>query len=67
MRYRALFPTASFTMARLGILVLTCASPATRWQVHDWAAADPYKKAGLFESVTVAPLNEFAIEELAEA
>ena len=46
---------------------LTCASPATRWQVHDWAAADPYKKAGLFESVTVAPLNEFAIEELAEA
>jgi len=36
-------------------------------EVHDWAAADPYKKAGLFESVTVAPLNEFAIEELAEA
>eukprot|EP00325_Prymnesiales_sp_UTEX-LB-985_P004478 CAMPEP_0174698146 /NCGR_PEP_ID=MMETSP1094-20130205/3803_1 /TAXON_ID=156173 /ORGANISM="Chrysochromulina brevifilum, Strain UTEX LB 985" /LENGTH=373 /DNA_ID=CAMNT_0015895257 /DNA_START=107 /DNA_END=1228 /DNA_ORIENTATION=+ len=33
-------------------------------EVRDWADEDPYNKAGLFESVTVAPLASYAIDTL---
>jgi len=32
-------------------------------QVRDWAAADPYVSAGLFERVTIAPLASYYLEE----
>lgn len=35
-------------------------------EVQRWAASDPYAKAGLFESVTVAPLTAYAIEDVEE-
>ena len=31
-------------------------------EVKRWAETDPYKKAGLFESVLVAPLTEYAVD-----
>jgi len=36
-------------------------------EVRDWAATDPYKHAGLFASVTVAPLNMYAVDCLEES
>lgn len=35
-------------------------------EVRQWAASDPYAKAGLFESVTVAPLTSYAIDDVEE-
>lgn len=35
-------------------------------EVKDWVQTDPYALAGLFGSVTVAPLNEYAIDDLSE-
>ena len=31
-------------------------------EVKRWAETDPYKRAGLFESVLVAPLTEYAVD-----
>lgn len=31
-------------------------------EVRDWAATDPYNEAGLFESVTIAPLNSYGVD-----
>jgi uncharacterized protein YciI len=31
-------------------------------EVANWAAADPYARAGLFESVSIAPLGTYAVE-----
>ena len=31
-------------------------------EVRQWAAGDPYNSAGLFETVTVAPLNYYAVD-----
>ena len=31
-------------------------------EVRDWAATDPYAAAGLFEGVTVAPLNSYSVD-----
>ncbi len=35
-------------------------------QVREWAGEDPYQAAGLFASVTVAPLAEYYIKERLE-
>ena len=45
---------------RVGTLLLVNGDDLA--EVEDWAKSDPYNGAGLFASVTVAPLNEFSLE-----
>ena len=46
--------------ARVGTLLLVHGDDVE--EVRQWAAGDPYNSAGLFETVTVAPLNYYAVD-----
>ena len=50
--------------ARVGTLLIV--SGDTLEQVREWANDDPYQAAGLFASVTVAPLCTYYLEDVLE-
>ena len=59
-RVRMAGPLVTPSDDRVGTLLLVNGDDLA--EVEDWAKSDPYNGAGLFASVTVAPLNEFSLE-----
>ena len=47
--------------ARVGSLLIVSGDALE--QMREWAMVDPYKVAGLFASVTVAPLAQYYVKD----